>query len=232
MDFVLFLAWQMMNDNLNKNEKAKRIDKSRKGRRANRSDEENLLVKYRDGNDQAFDKIIKDYGNQLYNFILRLVGNHESAEDIFQETFVRVLRNIDRYKPSAKLLTWLIQIAKNLCYDHFKKESLRAHQSLSIEIGSEEYTLDSIIEDSNQPPPQDLMILAEDRKLVREAIEKLSTKKKEVILLRIYESLPYRDISEITGDPEGTLKYRVYEAVREIAAYIEKKHTPRNTDEK
>ncbi|MCD4657701.1 MAG: sigma-70 family RNA polymerase sigma factor [Planctomycetes bacterium] len=222
----------MMNDDLNKDKQAKKIGKSRKDRRANRSDEENLLIAYRNGSEQAFDRIINEYGNQLYNFILRLVGNHEAAEDIFQDTFVRVLRNIERYKPSAKLLTWLIQIAKNLSYDYFKKERLRVHQSLSIEVGSEEYSLDSIIEDSNQPPPQELMILEEDRKLVREAIEKLSVKKKEVILLRIYESLPYRDISEITGDPEGTLKYRVYEAVREIAAYIEKKHTPRSTDDK
>ncbi len=143
-----------------------------------------------------------------------------------------MLRNIERYKPSAKLLTWLIQIAKNLCFDYFKKENLRAHHSLSVENSSEEYSLDSIIEDDNQPQPQNLIMLEEDRMLVQEAIEKLSAKKKEVILLRIYEGLPYRDISEITGDPEGTLKYRVYEAVREIAAYIEKKHTPRTIDDK
>ena len=221
-----------MDHDINKDEQSKKNGKSQKGRSTNSSEEENLLISYRNGSEDAFNTIIKKYGNQLYNFILRLVGNHEAAEDIFQDTFIRVLRNIERYKPKAKLLTWLIQIAKNLCFDYFKKENLRAHQSLSAESGSDEYSLESFIEDSNQPQPQNLMILEEDRMLVREAIEKLSAKKKEVILLRIYESLPYRDISQITGDPEGTLKYRVYEAVREIAAYIEKKHTPRTMDDK
>ena len=222
----------MMNRYQNKEKQTKDNDKSRKSRHVKKSENENLLIAYRNGDEKAFDKLIKEYGNQLYNFILRLVGNHEAAEDIFQDTFIRVLRNIERYKPSAKLLTWLIQIAKNLCFDYFKKENLRAHHSLSVENSSEEYSLDSIIEDDNQPQPQNLIMLEEDRMLVQEAIEKLSAKKKEVILLRIYEGLPYRDISEITGDPEGTLKYRVYEAVREIAAYIEKKHTPRTIDDK
>ena len=216
-----------MKQDRSKDKQNSQQSKHNKASRADRTDDENLLIAYRKGDESAFNLIIEKYGSQLYNFILKLLGNPDSADDIFQETFVRVLRNIDRYKPSAKLLTWLIQIAKNLCYDYFKKESIRAHHSLSNENSNDEYSLASIIEDPNQLSPQDMLISTEDQILVREAIEQLSIKKKEVILLRIYEGLPYRDIAEITGDPEGTLKYRVYEAVREIAAYIEKKHTPK-----
>ena len=110
--------------------KKKMLNKSKKNNARQRpnlqknDDADNLLIAYRNGDVASFDRIIEQFGQQVYNFIYKLVGTPEAAEDIFQDTFLRVLKNIENYQPKAKLQTWLIQIAKNLCYDYFKKENL------------------------------------------------------------------------------------------------------------
>ena len=166
-------------DKKNKKAEPKKTRQDRKS--AEKAASENLLIAYRNGDAGAFDRIIEQHGQQIYNFVLRLVGSPEAAEDIFQDTFVRVLRNIENYKPAAKLLTWLIQIAKNLCYDYFKKERHRSHMSLSHEDKDDEYSLAAMIEDPEQLAPELELMSEEDQKLVREAIQLLSLKKKEVI---------------------------------------------------
>lgn len=180
-----------------------------------------LFVKSKD--DGAFETLVNRHRRQVYNFVCKMVGKAEAAEDIFQETFLRVLKNAHTYTPRAKFTTWCLQIARNLSLDYFKREGLRRHVSIDAGTpGNEDRSMAALIQ-GLEPESHEIAQSRELIEEVREAITRLPENQREALVLRMYDDMPYAEIGEVLGSPEGTVKYWVHEAVNTLARYLERK---------
>ncbi len=173
--------------------------------KANRPTDEDLIERFQEGDLYAFDLIVSRYKNQLLNFIFRFLGNTEEAEDLVQETFLRVYRNRKAYQKIAKFSTWIYTIAGNLAKTELRKRKRRRFFSIS-ELGYNEKDYDIFDEAYN--PEKDVDGRMKEA-IIHEQILALSPKFREVILLRDVQQLSYEEISEIVDIPLGTVKSRV-----------------------
>lgn len=170
-----------------------------------RPSDEDLIERFQNGDLYAFDLIVKRYKNQLLNFVYRFLGNAEEAEDLVQETFLRVYRNRKAYQKVAKFSTWIYTIAGNLAKTELRKRKRRKFFSIS-DLGYNEKDYD--ISDEAFNPEKDVDGRMKEEIIYRE-IEDLSPKFREVILLRDVQQLSYEEISQIVKIPLGTVKSRV-----------------------
>ncbi|OQX96455.1 RNA polymerase subunit sigma-24 [candidate division KSB1 bacterium 4572_119] len=176
-----------------------------KEKTGNRPTDEDLIERFQNGDLYAFDLIVKRYKNQLLNFIFRFLGNTEEAEDLVQETFLRVYRNRKAYQKVAKFSTWIYTIAGNLAKTELRKRKRRRFFSIS-ELGYNEKDYD--ISDDAYNPEKDVDGRMKEA-IIHNQIMKLSPKFRQVILLRDVQQLSYEEISEIVNIPLGTVKSRV-----------------------
>lgn len=177
----------------------------REEEKGSRPSDEDLIERFQNGDLYAFDLIVKRYKNQLLNFVYRFLGNAEEAEDLVQETFLRVYRNRKAYQKVAKFSTWIYTIAGNLAKTELRKRKRRKFFSIS-DLGYNEKDYD--ISDEAYNPEKDVDGRMKEEIIHRE-IEGLSPKFREVILLRDVQQLSYEEISQIVNIPLGTVKSRV-----------------------
>jgi RNA polymerase sigma-70 factor (ECF subfamily) len=170
--------------------------------------DEDLIEKFQRGDIYAYELIVKRYKDQLLNFVYRFLGNHEEAEDVVQETFLRVYRNRHAYKRVAKFSTWIYTIAGNLARTELRRRNRRRIFSLSnMGVEDKEY---EISDDVLSPERHTNTVLSEE--IIQKEINKLSPKFREVIILRDIQELSYEEISKIIRVPIGTVKSRVNRA--------------------
>ena len=167
--------------------------------------DEDLISRFQGGDLYAFDLIVKRYKNQLLNFIYRFLGNTEEAEDLVQETFLRVYRNRTAYRKIAKFSTWIYTIAGNLAKTELRKRKRRRFFSIS-ELGYNDKDYD--ISDNAYNPERDVDGVMKEE-IIHKEIMMLSPKFREVIILRDVQQLSYEEISKIVNIPLGTVKSRV-----------------------
>ncbi|MCA8940273.1 MAG: sigma-70 family RNA polymerase sigma factor [Planctomycetes bacterium] len=179
-----------------------------------------LLTEFRKGDASAFEALVLRHTKLTFSFIYRMVGNQNAADDLFQETWLKVLRKAHTYRPTAKFTTWLLQIARNSTYDYFKRENLRQHVSLDAQVLIDEGSMASLVP-SKGPQPEEVLLSAEMFDAVQKAICRLPIKQQEALVLRVYEKMPYADIAELLEAPEGTVKYWVHESIRLLTNYLE-----------
>ena len=113
--------------------------------------DEDLMVMYQQGEVRAFETLLGRHRKSVYNFILRFVGDKETAEDLLQETFMRVIKGADAYKRQAKFTTWLYTIARNLCVDQTRRRKHRRHASLDAPMDTSDSDKPAMPEEN---PPQ------------------------------------------------------------------------------
>lgn len=193
--------------------------------------EANLIERCARGDHKAFTELVERMERPLINFIYQYVGSRDIAEDIFQETFIRVMKSIRRYKPTASLTTWIFTIARNLCLDHAKYQ--KRHKTISIDRNDEEdgiadqprviYLREALA--SAVESPHDRCEKSEESEALTNALKELSPVKRESLILRIFHGIPYQDIAKITDAPVGTAKYRVHEAIEDLQAILAKGKT-------
>jgi len=167
--------------------------------------DEELIKRFQEGDIAAFNELVTRYKDPLFNYVARMLKDRVYAEDIVQETFVRVYRNCNRYQQIAKFSTWIYTIAINLTKTELRRQNLRRFFSLSginengktFELPDSKINLEKSAEDT---------IVGET---IREAIEELPKTFREVIILRDIQELSYEEISKIVGVPLGTVKSRV-----------------------
>lgn len=167
--------------------------------------DETLIARFQQGDVQAFDVLVRRYKDQLLNYVFRFVGNRTDAEDIVQETFLRVFKNKHYYKEIAKFSTWVYTIAGNLAKTELRRRKRRKIFSVSNFVNDER---DYDIPDTARNPEQRVDGSIKDD-YIQNAIEKLPSKFKEVILLRDVQGFAYEEISQILSIPLGTVKSRV-----------------------
>jgi len=179
--------------------------KEKKKDRDSRPSDEDLIERFQKGDLYAFDLIVKRYKDQLLNFVYRFVGNQEEAEDIVQETFLRVYRKRKAYKRIAKFSTWIYTIAGNLSRTELRRRKRRKLFSVT-DMGFEDRDYE-ISDEGYNPESQVEGRLQEE--IIQKEINNLSPKFREVIVLRDIQELSYEEISKIIKVPIGTVKSRV-----------------------
>ncbi len=173
--------------------------------RADKVTDETLIAQFQQGDVQAFDVLVRRYKDQLLNYVYRFVNNRVDAEDIVQETFLRVFKNKHYYKEIAKFSTWVYTIAGNLAKTELRRRKRRKIFSVSNFVNDER---DFDIPDGERTPDQAVDGSIKDS-IIQQAIDKLPPKFKEVILLRDVQGFAYEEISQILNIPLGTVKSRV-----------------------
>ncbi|MCX6640127.1 MAG: sigma-70 family RNA polymerase sigma factor [bacterium] len=167
--------------------------------------DEKLIAQFQNGNLAAFEEIVHRYQGQLINFVGRLLNDRITAEDIVQETFLRVYRNKHRYKEIARFSTWIYTIAGNLARTELRRRKIRNIFSISqrgdtekdYEIPDTDIDLEKQIEGSIE------------KEVILKEITELPVYFREVIILRDLQDLSYEEISQILNVPLGTVKSRV-----------------------
>jgi RNA polymerase sigma-70 factor (ECF subfamily) len=178
--------------------------------------DEELMLRYQEGDVEAFNELVSRHGQTLYGFLVRLTGRRDRAEDAYQEVFLRVIRSATRYKPSASFTAWLYTIARNIVIDQARKDQRRAEESLDEPIGHESgiTRLDMVADPGANPENQARGL--ELYEAVEKAIEGLSVEQREVLLLREKAGLSFKQIAKTTGAPLNTVKTRMHYALGHI----------------
>jgi len=172
-------------------------------RRAKIPDEE-LMFHLARGNDYALEVLVKRYELKIINFVYRMVGDFDQAEDIAQEVFIRVYRHRERYRPIAKFSTWLYTIATNLAKSELRRRSIFNPISLTLLKGERP--------SSSKKGPENALLEKELGEKIQEGIGRLKANYRVPLVLRDVEGLSYEEISEIVGCPLGTVKSRINRA--------------------
>ena len=180
--------------------------------------DEALMERYQQGEADAFAVLLGRHRRGVYNFVYRHVGDRGTAEDLLQDTFLRVVQGAHRYKLESKFTTWLYTIARNLCVDHSRKMKFRRHKSLDQPVRSSEDVgptlLDRVASDGAGPDRGAIGSQLQVR--LAEAIDTLREDQREVFLMREYGNLPFKEIAEVVGVPENTVKSRMRYALEHL----------------
>jgi RNA polymerase sigma-70 factor (ECF subfamily) len=183
--------------------------------------DEALMVAYQKGDVRAFEVLLSRHRKPVYNFILRFCHIPALAEDLLQDTFLRVIKGADSYERQAKFTTWLYTIARNLCVDASRRGKHRKAASLDAPVGDDgSATLLDRVPD--QGPAVDRKVLG--RELggkLHAAIAKLSEEQREVFLMREVLDMPFKDIADVVGCPENTVKSRMRYALEKLRSELE-----------
>jgi RNA polymerase sigma-70 factor (ECF subfamily) len=176
-----------------------------------RAEERALIERCRQHDLEAFDELVRLYERRIFNFALRLSGNHHDAEDITVETFIRVFNAIANFRGDATFSTWLFRIAHNVFLDMRKKERAHPHTSLQDVLELDESEVTRQVEDP-APLPERVAEDAELSQILRRAIDELPDYQKTMVLLYHTQNKSYEEIAEIMHLPIGTVKSRLNRA--------------------
>ncbi len=154
-----------------------------------------------------FDEIVKQYSGMLYNHIRRMIGNDEDSKDILQEVFINVYKKIDSFREESSLKTWLFRIASNKTIDFLRKEKRFKAEELP----------ETLKEKSNplQHTEQSLK-----KEIVHQALLKLKEEEREIVVMKELDGFTFREIAEIKGIPENTVKTRLYSSLKKLKKII------------
>ncbi len=172
--------------------------------------DEQLVRAYAKGNNEAFDTILRRHQDRIFSYILRIIKNEDIANDIFQETFVKAIQTIrlGRYTENGKFPAWISRIAHNLIIDYYrqeKSENLQSADLTDVDILNRKELCEDTIED--------IMISNQIRDDVKYLIEELPELQKEVLMMRYYQNLSFKEIAEITGVSINTALGRMRYAI-------------------
>lgn len=181
-------------------------------------DDQQLISDGLSGDEEAITFLIDRHLKSVFNFIYRLVGKSKDAEDITQETFVKMWRNLKKYRHSDNFKTWLFTIARNTAIDWMRKKKSVAFSDFENEEGENLFT-DNLRDP--EPLPDEIFAKAEEKNLLREKLDSLSPSHREIIFLYYTEHLTFSEIGAILGKSLNTVKSRHRRALMELRKLLE-----------
>lgn len=180
-----------------------------------------LIHQYVAGDDKAFEKLLLKYKNKVYTSIFLIIKDHEISDDIFQETFIKVIDKLkqEKYNEEGKFLPWVLRISHNLCMDYFRKNQ----KERIVSNDNPEYDImDNLTLDDHNSREEEL-IEAESQIDVAKYIDLLPDEQKEVIMLRHYYDYSFKEIAEMTGTNINTSLGRMRYALINLRKLIHQK---------
>lgn len=182
--------------------------------------DEVLMLRFQGGDRAAFTLLVRRHKTAIFNFILRQVRSAQVAEDLVQDVFVKIVHNATEFKHEARFTTWAYAIARNVCIDHLRKMSLRKHPSLDQQGSQDDGdgpTLGERTPDKSPGASVDRAAIGSELGVkITRAVELLPAEQREVFLLRELANIPFKDIAEMTGVPENTVKSRMRYALERL----------------
>ncbi len=173
------------------------------------SGESLLIEEAKAGSFDAFAELIFLYEKKIYNYCLRMTNCREDAEDLTQEVFVRVYKNLKGFQGNSRLSTWIFRIAHNICIDHFRKSKFTMVSLNQPKNHEDQREMELPSED---PTPEQEALRKEQQEFLLKSIEKLRPEYKTVIILRDIQHHSYEEIAEILDIPLGTVKSHISRA--------------------
>jgi len=185
--------------------------------------DEALMLRYQQGEVRAFEILLTRHRKPVFNFILRYVGSREMAEDLLQETFLRVIKGVENYKRKAKFTTWLYTIARNLCVDQSRRQKHRKAQSLDAPLSRSDEGGGSLLDviPGNEMGSDRKAVSQQLHHTLHHAISSLSDEQREVFLMREFLDMPFKQIADVVGVPENTVKSRMRYALEKLRLELE-----------
>jgi RNA polymerase sigma factor (sigma-70 family) len=178
-----------------------------------------LVALFQKGNEASFNELVRRYQEKVYWIAHRFVNDHDQADDIVQEVFVKVYSALEQFRGESGVYTWLYRITVNVSLNALRKRRLRDF----IRIDEFFETTDDV-----DAQPDTLFEKNEQQKLIEEAIAQLPEKQKAVFILRYHEELSYEEISHILKTSIGGLKANYFHAAKKIGEYINRAHRTRS----
>ena len=177
-----------------------------------------LLKQYIAGNENSLEILIKRHQTRIFGFIYSKIGDKDLANDVFQDTFIKVIKTLksNSYNEEGKFLPWVMRIAHNLVIDHFRKET-----KMPMHRETENFSIFSIL-NNNEHSIEKKIIDVEVVGHLQKLIEELPEDQKEVLVMRMYNDMSFKEISEVTGVSINTALGRMRYAVLNIRKSIEK----------
>jgi RNA polymerase sigma-70 factor, ECF subfamily len=184
-----------------------------------------LVAFARSGSEKAYRELLDRYQRPVFSLVYRMVRDREKAEDLAQETFVKVFNQLDKYNPKYKFSSWIFKIASNLSIDTLRKKEL---ETVSLDGSrqartAEETEASRITVASRDENPEELLEARELGREIEEAIGSLRPEYRTAIVLRHVEGRPYEEIAEIMELPLGTVKTYIHRGrseLRELLAHL------------
>jgi RNA polymerase sigma-70 factor, ECF subfamily len=180
---------------------------------------DNEVARLRRGDLDALSAIIARYQNRLYRYLLRLVRHQAQAEDLFQETWLRVATKIGSFDASRNFDAWLFTLARNLAFDHLRR--LRPESLDEPAPGSDSGESVAARLASSERPPIEGLLERERYGRLREAMETLPLVYREVLTLRFEEEMKIEEIARVLGVPLSTVKSRLRRSLEQMRTHLE-----------
>jgi len=183
-----------------------------------REEEDELVSQVRNGDKDAFEKLVLENQKKVYNLALRMVGNEEDAFDMSQEAFIKAYNSIAFFRGDSKFSVWLYRLTTNVCLDFLRSEGRKSHNSLSY-IGEENEEKELEIPD-DRFSPETIAEKKELREAVNRGLKNLPKEYRAVLVLREIEGLSYEEIADTLSIEVGTVKSRIFRARKRLCAIL------------
>ncbi len=164
--------------------------------------------------ERHFNRIVLEYGERIYRTVRGMVGTHEDADDIVQETFLKAYKNIDSYRGEADIGTWLTRIALNLTYSKTRRKKLFSDNP--VEDYMEKISSDTVL-------PEVAAEEKERRMIVENALKTLPEKQRAVFVLRLYEEMKFSEIAALMGTTESASRANFHQAMTKLKKFVSDK---------
>lgn len=179
---------------------------------------DDLIARCLAGDQAAWEAIVRQHWRKVFNVAYKFVGKHDEAEDLTQDIFLKIFKSLHTFDRRANFQTWLISVSRNLCIDHYRS------------VRKERETIDRDVDAAELSPasrevgPYGALEFADQRVLLRKALEELAPTLRSAVLLRDIRGMSYQEIAEQLDLPEGTVKSRINRGRLELARQIRRLH--------
>ncbi len=183
--------------------------------------DEQLMDRYQAGDARAFEILLRRHGPAVQGYILRTLGDPEAARDLVQEVFLRIVKSAGEYQRRAKFTTWMYTIARNLCIDAGRRRKFRRTVSLDqpTDDNPDSGTLLDTVSDPS--PLQDRLATgARVRGQLEQVLARMNPDQRDVFVLREFQGLSFKEIAEMVGSSENTVKSRMRYALETLRAAL------------
>ncbi len=178
-----------------------------------------LLSKLRRRDPEAFEQLVRQHQDRVFDFCVRMLGDREEASDLVQEIFVSVHQNVDKFRMDARISTWIFRISRNHCINRLKYLKRRGRgRSEEWEDVGEGRLHDAV---GGPQKPDEALLASRERARVHGAIARLDEEQRALVVLRDIEGLSYEEIVEVTELPVGTVKSRLHRAREKLAGFLD-----------
>lgn len=182
-----------------------------------------LVKKAVDGDQKAFAELMERYRDAIFFMLLKMVNNRDDADDLTIEAFGKAFNRIQQYQPNYAFSTWLFKIASNNCIDFLRKEKKKRMVSLDNTISGDDGDEMTFEVKDDKPDPEEVFIKEQKAEMMREVVDKLKPRYRDLVILRYFKEYSYDEIAKEMDLPLGTVKAQLFRAREFLSQLL--KHT-------